>query len=1065
MFSIVIRNAEVYDVRNHKTVSNEEDIPYIYGKRMQHMTNELSEQLNHVIEALAADLYHPLGEIHLAGFLADGDLTLREAQSHPLQSWPEGTVWGGPWDYAWMFSRFVVPKEAQGERIVMDLNPGGEATLFVNGKPFGARRADRLDHPHQYIADLTVCKNALGGENVSIAMEVYGGTPLPDYQNRPIFPEEGVPFTHAGPAVIGKSTFGWWNEEAYQLWLDLTVLRDVHAYLDSNDGFHEALEDGFSKLLDMLDLETPLPGRRKMCLAARELIAPLVNAHNGTFAASMGVIANSHLDLAWLWPMTETRRKTARTFAAQLRLLKEYPEAVFLQSQCAEYELCRQHYPELFEEVKAAIAQGRWIADGGMWVEPDTNLAGGEALVRQFLYGLRYFREVLGVESRVAWLPDTFGYSAALPQIIKGFGMTGLTTQKIFWSYNDAEPFPHHAFLWRGLDGTTIPSFLHMFYETQVDAATVRKRWINRLERDGSCDFYLPFGYGDGGGGPTRDDMEQVRRQQDLQGAPKLYWITPENYLKKRDNGKLPVYRGELYVPCHRGTYTTQAAVKKGNRRAEHALRAWEMLSAMAAFAGRAAYPGQALEENWKLLLTNQFHDILPGSSIAKVYSQAREDLNAIRSAAAKGAQEALEAFCEKDEGLTVFNPSAHRVTRFIRADSRFSNGAAAENGLRFPGFADGDGAWVLSSLEPMAAVTIYPEKVEAQSEAFAIREGNCYVLQNSCIRAVISEKGELISMVTLSDGAERLRSPSNVFHLYRDLPRRFDAWDIDSQTERREIPLQAKYKAEIAVSRGLRAELKITVAFSSSVITQRIRLTAAEEQLEFDTEVDWQERHRLLKVSFDTGIDADNADHQIQFGFISRPAHRSRRFDADRFEVSAHAWTALRDATHGAAVLNDCKYGVSVNDGVIGLSLLRAPTFPDAEADRGHHHFIYAYRAFNGSLAESGLTEAAEALNDPLVTVNGRCGKLRLLRCSDPAVGVESVKLAEDGSGDMIIRFFEAMGGARNAVIRPCLPFGRVCRCSLSENVEEELPLADGAFSLSFRPFEIITARLSKKP
>ena len=1027
------------------------------------MLNELTGQLRHVTDALAADFYHPLGEIRLEGFLAPGDLTLEEALRHARTSWPEGTAWGRPWDYAWMFGDFTVPLEARGERIVMDLNPGGEATLFVNGKAFGARRADRLAHPHQYAADLTVCKQAQGGESVSVALEVYGGTPLPENPGRPVFPETGVAFACLSPAVVGKSTFGWWNEEAYQLWLDLTVLRDVHAYLDENDPFHEAIEAGLARLLDTLDLEQPLPRRRRACEEARVMIAPLLSARNGTFAASMGVVANSHLDLAWLWPMDETRRKTARTFAAQLRLLKEYPEALFLQSQCAEYELCRQHYPELFSEIKAAIAEGRWIADGGMWVEPDTNLAGGEALVRQFLYGQKYFREVLGVESRVAWLPDTFGYSAALPQIIKGFGMTGLTTQKIFWSYNDAEPFPHHAFLWRGLDGTVIPSFLHMFYETQVDAATIHTRWVSRLDRDGSRDFYLPFGYGDGGGGPTRDDMELVRRQRDLQGAPKLYWCSPADYLKKRNDGSLPVYRGELYFPCHRGTYTTQAAIKKGNRRAERALRAWEMLAAMAAFSGRTAYPGTALEENWKLLLINQFHDILPGSSIAQVYERARKELTEIRNAAQKGAEEALDTFCESGEGTTVFNPSSHRVTRLVHLSSRFSGGAATQSGVRFQAADDGDGAAVLATLEPLSAVTLYPAQVPLSSAAAVRREGDRYILENSRLRAVVTDRGELVSMVTLADGRERVRSASNVFHLYRDLPRRFDAWDIDSQTERREVALNAGSEAEIVCPRGLNAKLKITLRFSSSVITQQIVLAADANQLVFETEADWQERHRLLKVSFDTGIDADSADHQIQFGYISRPAHRSRRYDADRFEVCAHGWTALRDATHGAAVLNDCKYGISVNDGVIGLSLLRAPTYPDAEADRGCHRFTYAYRPWNGPLEESGVTEAAEALNDPLIILPGRCDSLRLLACGDPAVAVESVKLAEDGSGDLVVRLYESMGGARTAAVRPCLPCGSARLCTLSEEPLDALEITDGAFALRFRPFEIITVRLSR--
>ncbi len=1027
------------------------------------MKNELTEQLGHVIDALEADLYHPMGEIVLEGFKTGEELTPQEAEGRPRSVWPAGTVWGQPREYAWMFADITLPPETRGERIVMMLNPGGEATLFLNGRAFGARRADRLDHPHQYASDLTLAKCARGGERYRLAMEVYGGTPLPANPSRPVFPEEGVPYTRNGPAVTGRSTFGLWNEEAYQLWLDLTVLRDVHGYLGENDAFREALEAGFARMLDMLDLEQPLRERRRACTEARALIAPLMNAHNGTFAPQMGVIANSHLDLAWLWTMKETRRKTARTFAAQLRLLKEYPEAVFLQSQCAEYELCRQYYPELFEEVRQAIREGRWIADGGMWVEPDTNMAGGEALIRQFLYGRRYFREVLGVDSRVAWLPDTFGYSAALPQIIKSFGMTGLTTQKIFWSYNDAEPFPHHAFLWKGLDGTAIPTFLHMFYETQVDAKTVHTRWSARLERDGSCDFYLPFGYGDGGGGPTRDDLEQVRRQKDLQGAPKLYWITPEEYLKKRDDGTLPTYRGELYVPCHRGTYTTQAAVKKGNRRSEHLLRAWEMLSALADRAGRADYPAQKIEETWKLLLTNQFHDILPGSSIPEVYVQARADLDSICRTAERGAGEALGAFCSGGGGWTVFNPSSHRVQRLIHADKSFSGGAAASDGSRFPAEPEGDGAVILARLAPMSAVTLTPAQVPAGSGASARKEGGDYVLENRCIRAVISGEGHLLSMVTLADGQERVRSASNRFRLYRDLPRRFDAWDIDSQTERREVALTPECRSEILKERGLYAEVKVETRLSASVITQRIRLTADAQEVQFLTEADWQERHRLLKVSFDTGIEADEAQHQIQFGYLSRPAHRSRRYDTDRFAVCAHAWTALRDVSRGAAVLNDCKYGVSVNDGVIALSLLRSPVYPDPEADRGRHAFVYAYRAWTGTLEEGGLQEASEAMNDPLITAKGTCGTLCAAALSDPGTAVECVKLAEDGSGDLILRLYEAMGGTRRTVLRPSFAFSSVWTCTPAEEKTGPAEVKDGEVSLALRPFEIVTLRFSR--
>ncbi len=1004
------------------------------------MNNEQYLQLKHVIDALAADLYHPLGEIRLSGFTAEKDLSPEEAALLPRVPYPEGTRWGSAGDYAWMFSQFVLPASAQGERIVMDLDPGGEATLFVDGLPFGTRRGDRLSHPHHYIVDQTVRIRAQAGDTVHLAMEVYGGTALPDDSGLPVFPENGVSCTCTGTAVTGRSTFGLWNEEAYQLWLDLDMLKDIYDFLGDNDCFKEKISLLTGKMLDELDLEVPLAQRRKACLRAREIISPLMQAHNGTFAPSMAVIGNSHLDYAWLWTEDETRRKTARTFAAQLRLLEEYPESVFLQSQCAEYELCRKYYPALFEKVLAAIRSGRWIADGGMWVEPDTNLAGGEALVRQFLYGKKYFREVLGTESRVAWLPDTFGYSAALPQIIRKFNMEGLTTQKIFWSYNDSEPFPHHAFCWKGLDGSRITCFLHMFYETRVDAATLHTRWNARIDRDGSGDFFLPFGYGDGGGGPTRDDMEQIRRQKDLQGCPRLYWESPCEYLKKRSADRLPVYRGELYFPCHRGTYTTQSAIKKLNRSAEDAMRSWEMLAAFAAFAGKAPYPAEALEQAWKTLLTNQFHDILPGSAIAPVYEKARGQLSELIDTAVRGAEAALSAFDTGESGITVFNPATHsRECVFTR---------------------NGDTARACVPPLTAAACTGKPEYAEPAS---LTESEQGYLFENSRLRALVSRNGELISFVLRQDGQERVHGVSNRFRLYRDLPRRYDAWDIDSQTLDRELNEERSCEAIVTAVSGARAAVRFITRLSSSVIEQTVSLDADGSRLDFDTRVDWHEQHRLLKVSFDTGIDAETASHQIQFGFIDRPAHRSRRYDADRFEVCNHAYTALYDSTHGAAVLNDCKYGVSAEDGVISLSLLRAPTYPDANADRGINSFRYSYYCWNGSFRESGILEQTEALNIRPVTVSGACVLPGALTVSSPDITLESVKLAEDGSGDMIVRLCESMRGTVTAKVS--LPFccAGAWECDLEENKKTELRCEHGTVDCSFTPFEIKTLRFGR--
>ena len=1111
------------------------------------MNKEQRNQLELMLSALKRDFYHPLQELQLGGFRAEEKLSLKEAAGRERTDYPVGTRWGNPWEYAWMFAEFTLPEEACGERIVMDLNPGGESTLYLNGEPFGTRRRDTVYHAHHYMVDQTVTRCARGGEKFSLAMEVYGGTPLPvsprgRCASGPVFPEEGVLMTGTGQAEMGRNTFGIWNEEAYQLWLDLTVLLDIYDTQGEHSFVREKVGVTLDSLLDRLDLEQPLPKRREAYRDARRFLEPLMEMKNGTFAPSMGVIANSHLDVAWLWPLAETERKTIRTFAQQLRLLEEYPEARFLASQCVLYEMCRQQEPELFDKIKKAVARGQWIAEGAMWVEPDTNLSGGEALIRQFLYGKRYFREEFGVDSRIAWLPDTFGYTAALPQILAGCEVDGLTTQKIFWTYNDAEPFPYHAFLWKGLDGSTVPCYLHMFYESAVDVKTVMKRWEDRLIQDGSGDFYLPFGYGDGGAGPTRDDMELVCREQDLQGVPRLHYETPAEMFERRTGEKLPVYRGELYFACHRGTYTTQGAVKRGNRRAEQAMRAYELWAACARWAGEQGtlrggqpvepgmsgdsqsaeqrghyqYPAAEIESTWKKVLLNQFHDILPGSSIARVYEEAVKLYGEIMEEAKAGTDAALGSIgtlgtdaalshgrsgsgsgeaavlrsCP-EEGVTIYHTQSWERRQLVLLDDRFAAGAETWEGEAVPCRKVEDGVLAMVTLPSMGSVSLRPvvagtetasaldwegaqsvheagqwtakgTKKEQPVTARAIEDG--YVLENDVLRAILHPDGQLASVVTLADGQERLGGMSNCLHLYRDVPRAFDAWDIDSQTEDREVALEGRCESAVILSEGLRAAIRFTTRFGQSVLTQTVSLDAGAARIDFDTEADWQERHKLLKVSFDTGVDAPEAANQIQFGHILRPTHRSDRFAADRFEVCNHGFTALFDATHGAAVLNDCKYGVSMRDSVISLSLLRGAVNPDPGADQGKHQFRYSYYVWEGAFEDSGVVAEAAALNAPVQIAEGCGPKTSFFAVDDSRVVIDTVKLAEDGSGDMILRLYESMNGTRRAVLSSAFAFDQAWLCNMLEEPKTELKAEKNQVELNLHPFEILTLRLQRR-
>lgn len=1032
------------------------------------MNVEQKGQLVLVLNALMRDFYHPMGEIALSGFVAEESMLLPKAQLQPRTLIPEGTVWGKAWQYAWMFGEIVLPGEAKGKRIVMSLNPGGESTLFVNGVPFGTRRAEFVTHPHHYIVDQMLTNNAQGGETFSLAMEVYGGTPLPeDITGRratgPVFPEEGVRMKPELTPTMGKNTFGWWNEDAYQLWLDLDMLQDIYDTQPEDSYLREKIGFELGRLLDTLDMEQPVDRRIEAYRQAREQLAPLMQAKNGTFAPAMAVVGNSHLDVAWEWPIAETQRKTIRTFSQQLRLLKEYPEALFLQSQCVLYDMVEKQYPELYAKIKEAIAGGQWIAEGAMWVEPDANLAGGEALIRQFLYGKRYFREKLGTDSQIAWLPDSFGYSAAIPQIIKGCGVTGLTTQKIFWSYNEAEPFPYHSFNWKGLDGTQVPCYLHMWYESTVDAKTLHSRWENRLCKDGTGDFFLPFGYGDGGGGPTRDDLEQVRRQQDLQGTPKLHYIHPAQLFENRDEKNMPVYRGELYFPCHRGTYTVQAAVKKGNRRSENAMRAYELWSAAAAWENGTAYPYENIEKRWKDTLLNQFHDILPGSTIKRVNVEAEALYEEILADVKNGTASALRAMTDGGEGVTLYHAQSTARTQVVRLDKRFAKGARTADGTFIPCMPFEDGALAYVSLPPMGSVTLYPATAEPSVLVIAQETAQGYVLRNELLEAHISREGHVLSVRDLKTGRERVGSPSNRLQVFRNVPRAFDAWDIDSQTENREVELNACCDSAIVLEGGVRAAIRVTTRFLNSEVTQVISLDAGAKRLDFDTHVEWNERHKLLKATFDTGVDALEAANQVQFGYIMRPAHRSRKYDQDRFEVCNQTYTALFDATHGAAVLNDCKYGVSMLEGKISLSLICAGVNPDPAADLRSHDFRYAYTFWDGAFEQSGVVAEAGELNIPLLMANGARPDGSFFTVDDPAVVIETVKLAEDRSGDLIIRLYESMNGLRRATFKSAFTPAQIWRCNMLEEPQEALDVTDGAVSFEVHPFEIVTLRLKK--
>ncbi|MCD8218290.1 MAG: glycosyl hydrolase-related protein [Clostridiales bacterium] len=1086
------------------------------------LTSEWRERIDHWIRTLKRDFYHPLQELSWEVFFTMEHLSLTEAKAQAFTQAATGQSWGHSWEYGWFRTRVTLPPEAAGQRIVLNPGFGAEATIFVNGSAFGTYRADWVEEAHHYIEDNALTADGIPGEVFDIYMEVYAGHYFPrryDAENHratgPVMEGDYEdPLAEGQRCTVGVSTVGIWNEVAYQLYMDVTTLDQLLPMLDETSLRAAKIAETLEQFTLCVDFEQDADRRNADYRAARKLLQPVLESKNGETMPTFYAVGNAHIDLAWLWPMEETHRKTARTFAAQLRLLDEYPDYRFIQSQPAAYEMCRNYYPELFEQILRAIKDGRWIADGAMWVEPDTNMTGGESLIRQLLYGKQYYKEVLGVDSEVLWLPDTFGYTAALPQILRGCGVRYLVTQKIFWSYNGGEQFPYHYFSWEGMDGSQITTFLPTSYTYQTTPKETNRVWKDRAQMRDLEAFLFPFGYGDGGGGPCRDHIEYAQRGRDLEGSVKMKSASPRAFFSDMDalGGPKHTYVGELYFTAHRGTYTTQASVKRGNRKSELLMRELELWAALASLRGYP-YPDKEIEQLWKVILLHQFHDILPGSSIARVYEEAKQayhDLtvqaegllytalgaltstsvdSAVRDKAENTASQERILSVDVPEGITVWNSLSFERNAIVSLPEHYRNGAVL-NKKPIPVYDGINGLQAVVTIPAFGAVTLFPATdsdtpsapttIAAAASAtvappVTLTETDAgYVLENSRLRAIADTHGEIISFRLKSENGslsprELAAGGMNRLRLFKSVPRRYDAWDIDSNyTEQEIVPAASQISCRILQASGAEALLEVSGQIGRSSCSQIIRLRANARRLEFETTIDWHEQHRLLKAAFPVSVYADHGINEMQFGFVRRPTHRSRAYDRDRFEVCNHRYSTLCEGNHGAAVLNDCKYGISMNGNSLELTLLSAATCPDRHADQGRHTFTYAFTAWEGTFFESDIVRQGYELNVPPAVTTGSCPPFSTFAVDAENIILETVKCAADGSGDLILRLYESKKAGTFAKLQINLDaFGilqdgyKLFVCDMLENKEEQISVKQGTANLCFRPFEIKTLRL----
>lgn len=1139
------------------------------------LTHSWRARIEAWLRALGQLTYQPLGAVPLQAHFTCEQLSPQQALERPFTPIAYGEKWGAKWQYAWFLGELTVQAD-QTERLVLHAGEPtpqfggdiyGEWRFIINGQEVGSR-----DWAHQHIR---LADNVQAGTRFEILAEAFGGPSRAGAGGGPAL--HGVPTIPEPPAqqrVLPEVTYGIWREEAFQLQMDARTLYELRDLLPADSLRVAEIDASLRDFTLIADPELPCWEQiRDTLIAARKRLRPLLECTNGSTAPTLFCVGHSHLDIVYQWPLKEAERKVARTFYNQLGLMEEYPEYRYLQSMPVLYEIAKRLYPELYTRIKEAIDQEQWIAEGAMWTEPDCNLPSGESLIRQNLYGKRFFREEFGIDSTLLWLPDTFGFSGALPQILNGCGITQFASSKIFCTFaRDAETFPYSTFWWEGIDGSRILTHFFADYGIRTNPQEIARQWNDRPQKDGIRARMAVYGHSDGGGGCEREHLEFLRRQVDLEGQPRCRQATPAEFFayQQAQPETLPTYTGEIYLPAHRGTYTTQAAIKKGNRQGEALLREAEFWCTAASRLTGADYPWESLELAWKNILFNQFHDILPGSCIERAAQEANalySETLALLNAVVATATTALANATASEEPVLfnslpwprelVINAAALRApaaeASLTEADkaqhpasgsqpsavaTQLASGSVlpetddrlgSQNALCNTGSPLESNQWLRVRL-PASGWTTLARATYTKGDPvlYETTPNGGFRLGNEHLQVCVNAHGEVTSWVDRASGRELALAPLNVFRMYRDQPYLCDAWEIEQHYTSQPIELDsASIQMECIIHEPQLVVLRIRRTLHHSQMEQEIRLNAGSRRVEFHTRIDWQESHKLLKVDFPLKIHATEVYSETQFGYIKRPTHRTTEADQQQFEIPQHRWSALAESGRGIALLNDCKYGISAEDSTLSLTLLRAPQAPDMSADIGTHTFAYALYTWEGSFDTSGVTRQAMELNTPLqatlaptcseqATVSTRAHNARasaqaalqhagtttgttvlsesptgepvnttydlsdfdsdslaatgeklaraatLFSVDAPNIVIDTLKLAEDKSGDIVLRLYEATNADTCCILKTAIAFNKVFQTDMLEGNPTELDVHSGAVELKFRPFEIKTLRLS---
>lgn len=859
------------------------------------------------------------------------------------------------------------------------------------------------------------------------------------------------------------------DEKSEQLYYDIRVPYDVFMMHRQNEDAHEIIIPVLEQTCNLIDFRKPFSDEYKASVSRavdfiEEEFYEKICTEEGK--PIVDCIAHTHIDIEWLWARAQTREKIQRSFTNALALMKKYPEYKFMLSQPELYRYLKEEAPEKYEELKQLVKEGRWEPEGAMYVEADCNLISGESLVRQIYQGKRFFKDEFGVDNKILFLPDVFGYSAAIPQILKKSGIRHFVTSKISW--NETNTMPVDCFMWEGLDGTEIfTNFItaqnykgidpdrYTTYVGHLTPSEIKGTWNKFIEKQYSHRALSTYGFGDGGGGPTKEMLENQRRMaKGIPGMPVTKLPTLIEHLdKKREEfdesckklKRTPKWVGELYLELHRGTYTSMAKNKRGNRKSEQALGKAEGLSYIGLMLG-SEYDAKGLYNNWNRVLHNQFHDIIPGSSIKDVYDGTDVDYKEIAEYTDGVINEKIGVIAKNittDGGLLVYNPSG-----FERSGIATVGGKTVELTEAIPAF----GWKVVNKFNDECRVAV-----------------NGLTAENKFYKMTLDNAGRIAELFDKSANRQVFKSGEygNEFQAFEDFPRLYDNWEITDYYKQKKWVLDDE--AQITpVTDGSRAGFRVVKKYLDSEIIQNIWLYSDTDRIDFDTDIDWHERNQVLKVAFPVDVHANTATYETQFGHIERPTHGNTSWDQAKFEVCAHKWVTVAENGYGVGLLNDCKYGFNTEGSTMKLTVLKCSQYPNEEADQGAHKLTYSIMAYEGDFREAGVINEAYALNQPFTVAQVCANKgaladeFSLVSCDRANVIVETVKKAEDDDG-MIVRMYDAFNRRANATVTVAEGFKKAYLCDLMENQIEELEFSDNKVTVPVSNFEIITLKFTR--